>query len=340
MQNHKEYMGYNIIAKAQKVNIEENKKKIDEIKKYFSKIHVNLINNCLFYKDFSFKIEKILNSQNIFNSSSSCIIKTPKLENNYIMNTRIVNYRLDFIGKTNNSDKCITINKVSMLDNLFNEISFKYFFPSELNKKYVGIEDVRLFSFNKKNYFIGSFYNQKNNKIQIVSNTLENYDNPIIINPTFETNFNWEKNWVFFNNNNDINIIYKWYPIYICKIDYSNNSLNLIKSIENLPPIFNKFRGSTNGVLYDDKIWFIVHEQNKIIYEIKSYVNIFVVFNKNMDLLGYSKGFKFESKLIEFCLGFEVTYKNKFVITYSTLDSSTKLAVFSPEYINSLINYI
>ena len=59
-----------------------------------------------------------------------------------------------------------------------------------------------------------------------------------------------------------------------------------------------------------------------------------------MNLLGYSNAFNFENNLVEFCVGFELTYNDNFAITYSTLDSFSKLVVFSPNYINSLINYI
>ena len=340
MQYHKQNIGYNIVSKTKHVDYKEFEEKIKKVKIYFNSVKNNLINNSLFYKNFSFKLGKILNSKNNFNSSSSSIIKNPFLENTYIMNTRVVNYKLDSFGKSNSPGNCITINKISILDIFLNEISFKYFYPNDLNKKYAGIEDTRLFNFDNKIYFIGSYYNPKNNTVQIVSNTLKNYNNPIIINPTFKTNFSWEKNWVFFKNNDEMNIIYKWSPIYICKIDYPNKKLNLIKSIENLPDIFNKFRGSTNGVIYDNKIWFIVHQQQKIIYDIKGYLHNFVVFDKNMNLLGYSKSFNFENNIVEFCIGMEIGIRNNFVITYSTLDSSTKLVVFTPDYVNSLINYI
>ena len=59
-----------------------------------------------------------------------------------------------------------------------------------------------------------------------------------------------------------------------------------------------------------------------------------------MNLLGYSKEFNFGNNLVEFCVGMELSYTNNFIITYSTLDSTTNLVVFSPCYINSLINYI
>ena len=310
-----------------------------KMKEYYNKINKNIIRNMLFYKNLSFNATfSNINNKNFYSSSSS-IINHPNDSDMYVINTRVVNYYLDVMGKSNNNENCITVNKISVLDNYFNEVKVKYLFPDKLSAKYVGIEDIRLFKFKNEIYFIGSLYNPKNNKVEIVSNKYilwEKYQ-PIIIKPSFKTDFNWEKNWVFFNNNDEINIIYKWFPIYICKIDYTSQQLNLIKSIEKLPTIFNKFRGSTNGVHYDNKIWFVVHQQNAFINEIKSYVHNFVVFDKNMELLGYSDEFKFENKLVEFCVGMEITNKNNVVITYSTLDSTSKLVVFSFDYVNSLI---
>jgi hypothetical protein len=310
-----------------------------KIKEYISKIN-SLKDNTIFRKTFS--SSNIFYNQ-IFNSGSSSIIKYSLCDEQYIVNTRLINYKLNTMGKSDlNNKKCISINKIDLLDKNFNIIKSKYLFPDNLNKKYAGVEDIRLFNSNNTLYYIGSYYNQLNNKVQIVSNKFnadEDLNLKIII-PTFKTDFNWEKNWVFFNNDEDLYIIYKWNPLFICKIDYNNNSLNLIKSIENLPDIFNNFRGSTNGILFNDKIWFIVHQQKSIINDFKCYDHNFVVFDKDMNLLGYSNNFKFENYLVEFCIGMDITYDNKFVITYSTLDSTSNLVVFSPEYINSLINYI
>jgi hypothetical protein len=322
-----------------KDNIEKRKIIVNSIKDYFNIINKNIINNCLFCKNLSFNFN--FNNQTFY-SSSTTIIKHPSILDRYIINTRIINYKLDNIGKSNCNKKCITLNKISVLDKFFNSIYSKYLFPHNYNSKYVGIEDIRLFNFKNEIYFIGSYYNNSNNKVQIVSNKykLGKTYKPLIINPTFTTNFIWEKNWVFFENNGELNVIYKWSPIYICKIDYINKNLNLIKSIENVPSIFTNFRGSTNGVNYNNKIWFLVHEQKVIINDIKCYTHNFVVFDTNMNLLGYSKTFNFENKIVEFCVGMELTYNNNFVITYSTLDCSTKLLILSPDYIESLIIYI
>jgi hypothetical protein len=163
---------------------------------------------------------------------------------------------------------------------------------------------------------------------------------PIGISPSFQTNYHWEKNWVFFKYKDDINIIYKWKPIYICKINFQTQKLDLIETKDNVPEFFNKLKGSTNGVEYDDKILFITHlHRNR--NSKRQYVHVFVLFDKNMNLLGYSDPFNFELRLIEFCTG--MTYnerKGNFLITYSVLDKTTKLMVLTKAYIESIIYFV
>lgn len=309
-----------------------------QVKKYLDNKKKISKDRPLFYLNISSPF--LMKNGDIYNSSSPSITRHPLFQDKYIINTRFVNYRLDVFGSSNIGNKnCKTINKIAVLDKNFNCLTSKYLFPRELNKKFVGIEDIRLFGFQNELYFIGSYYNPKNDKIQIVSNKFNLFESyiPKIIEPTFATRFDWEKNWVFFKNNNKLNVIYQWSPIYICEIDYDSQKLNLTKSIENVPPIFNKFRGSTCGIEYDDKIWFIVHQRNSITDTINSYEHNFVVFDKNMKLVGYSNAFKFQNVTVEFCVGLELTYNNNFVITYSTLDSTSNLIVVSPDYVKRLL---
>lgn len=304
----------------------------------------SIINNSIFNKNISVQFNKNINSTFMtFNSSSATIIKYQ--DNSFIINVRIVNYKLDKLGRSNiGNNNCVTINKCYIIDDIYNESSIKYMYPTNYNVKYVGIEDIRLFNFKDKIYFIGSLYNEMNDKVEIVSNEYnleQQHYNPIIIKPSFKTEYNWEKNWVFFNNNNELNVIYKWHPIYICRIDYATKQLNLIREITTVPNFFKNVRGSTNGVEYNNKIWFIIHKQD-ILKNYKndhiiSYVHIFVVFDKNMNLIGFSKQFKFENTIVEYCIGMEV-YNDNFIIIYSTSDSSTKLSFFPVDYINSLID--
>ena len=333
---------YNELIKFNK-NTDKNTDKniIIEAIKILSKINKNIIINCIFCKNFSF--ETII-KKNMFNSSSSSIIKHPFLKDKFILNTRLVNYYLKIDGSSiNNYKKTITYNCIFILNNFFNIESSKILNTFyDLKTPYIGVEDIRLFIFNNEIYFIGSAYNKNTEKISIVSNKYNlNNDkyNSIFITPSFKTTNNWEKNWVFFNNNNELNVIYKWKPLYICKINYNTQKLDLIKENNNVPEIFNKFRGSTNGIEYDNKIWFIVHIQNKLFENKKYYTHFFVCFNKNMELLGYSNEFNFENNIVEFCIGLIIN-NNNFVITYSTLDKTTKMCVLSNSYVNSLIvNY-
>lgn len=349
------YMKINFINKMNSFSKKyDNKKQLKiesipmHIKNKQSQIkHSNIVNikneaiNPLVYKDLT---KKVTMNKNTFYSSSSSVIKNPLNNEEYIINTRMVNYKMDIWGKyyPNIYDPNInifSINKISILNKNFEEVKYKYILPDfRKNIKYNGMEDLRIFNFNNILYFICSLYNVNNKCTEMCYNTfsLKNNSahiyNPIALTPTFKTDYIWEKNWVFFNNNGELNIIYKWSPIYICKIDVSNNELNLIKSIDNIPDVFNKFRGSTNGVFYNNKFWFIIHETEINGLE-RSYFHRFVIFNKNMNLLGYSNRFKFENKTHEFCIGMDITCDNNFIITYSVLDCFSKLIVLSPSAI-------
>lgn len=313
------------------------------------KLHNNyIIKNSLYYKNYSAKnVMRINNTQYNLVSSSGCIINHPEFNDKYLLIVRNINYKLDrfgnstFLKNSNNDNKTITFNKILVLNNQFN-IEREYFLKTiyEQNVPYIGIEDVRFFNFNNKIYYMGSYY--KNNKINIVSNIYNLNDdtlNTTIITPSFPTDYTSEKNWTFFNNNGDINVIYKWKPLYICKINYNTQKLDLIKSNNNTPTFFSKFRGSTNGIEYNNKIWFIVHYCKKL-YNKNIYIHNFVVFNKQMDLIGYSNPFNFKNCIVEYCIGMTLNIKNNFVITYSLLDKTTELIVLSNVYINSLIYYI
>jgi hypothetical protein len=311
----------------------------------------SLIKNYIFYKNFSYKFidnDIILFNKNnnngknipaLFSSSSSSIIKHPNYENRFILNIRCVNYRLLKNTKSTLDTSVsigFTINHILILDKYFCPIGKFIDKPIISKNKYVGIEDIRIFNFNNKIYYIGSAYDDKTDSIKISSDEFQirNKYNYNIITPSFKTEFKNEKNWVFFENNNEMFVVYKWSPIYICKIDYNTKSLNLINKII-APESFNKFRGSTNGVLFDNKIWFIVHSQNEFKH-VKYYTHNFVVLNTDLTIYGYTNSFNFGNKLVEFCIGM-TTRNNNFIITYSTLDSSTKLGVLSCNFINSLL---
>jgi len=326
----------------------------------------NMLSNMKFYKYILTQKSKIIldkseliNINNVnrdFISSSSCLIPN-KNKNGYIMNNRYVNYYInDGGGYLNCDDHIISYNKYIELDNNFNITNDKWFKTEFIDKRYIGIEDIRIFNDVETNkmLFIGTGLHN-DNIIGIVSGCYDT-DNMVLNHCEIKQDFNntgCEKNWVFIDYNNSTHIIYSWYPLLICKINTNTNKLDIVKSI-NTPKFFSKFRGSTCGFKYskkvddnrngnisisiiEDEIWFITHI---VSYENpRHYYHIIVVFDSNMNLLRYSAPFKFEGDPIEYCLGL-VVEDNRVIINYSTWDRSTRLGIYDKKYIDSIVKYI
>ena len=346
----------------------------DQVVKILNKCNDGLINNNLFsnmkfYKDilkptqvidFGNSVVKNINNENIvFKSSSSCLIPNPfENKNGYLMNVRYVNYLINNTGNYLNCDKhIITQNKYVELSKDFkiiNENFLEFIFE---DRRYIGVEDVRFFydSYSSKTQFIGTGYH-KNNTIGIVCgdyDTSENKLSSIVeIKPFCQSNC--EKNWVFIDYNKSINVVYKWHPLQICKINKEKELLELIETKE-MPKIFSHTRGSTCGFTYTKKIslagnnndniditfdeteiWFVLH---MVSYESpRHYYHMFAIFDESMNLLRYSAPFKFHTEPIEYCLGL-VVEDDRVLITYSVWDRETKLGIYDKKYIDSIIKY-
>ena len=288
--------------------------------------------------DMSFSILNKIGEKEIkFNSSSSCIIHDIT-GNGYLMNIRLVNYKIDNKGNyLDCNENIISINKFIKLTKEFKNVEDKIFSidNNELNRRYIGIEDVRIFK-ESDNYLslIGTGYH-KNNTIGIVTGKYDKYKDTLIsfeIKPSFSNNI-CEKNWTYVKYKNETYVIYNWYPLQICKI--IDNKLELVET-KNTPMIFKHLRGSTCGFEYNEKIWFINHI---VSYETpREYYHIFSVFDKELNLLRYSQPFKFEGEKIEYCLSL-IVEKDRVICSYSTWDRTTKLAIYDIKYIDSLLIY-
>jgi hypothetical protein len=88
--------------------------------------------------------------------------------------------------------------------------------------------------------------------------------------------------------------------------------------------------------VYQSEAWFVVHI---VSYEKpRYYYHLLVVFDQDLNLLRYSAPFKFEGECIEYCIGL-VIEDNKIIIPYSTMDRTTKVAIYDKEYIESKMVY-
>jgi hypothetical protein len=145
-----------------------------------------------------------------------------------------------------------------------------------------------------------------------------------------------EKNWVFVDYLNSTHIIYKWFPLQICKLDNDTNSISIVETKQNMPRIFSHTRGSSCGFKYNNELWFVVH---LVSYEKpRHYYHLLTVFNENMDLMRYSAPFKFEGEPIEYSIGL-VVEDSRVLISYSVWDRTTKLAVYDKLYVENLLKY-
>jgi hypothetical protein len=256
-----------------------------------------------------------------FISSSLSIIKNPLNDTQYIILVRC-NYWIKEGSKTNNM--LLTLDKNM---NILNKKLIHYDFIKDSSRN--GVEDIKLFNFDNKIYQIGTY---KYDYIDVVSACLFDYlsitkNNENIITPAFKTEYTKEKNWVFFNWNGKLAVIYKWFPLQICEIDFSNNKLLLLKEID-MPILFENIRGSSCGVVYDDKTWFVVHKR----LELTKYVHMFVTIDKNMNIR-YSRHFNLEVNR-EFCYGLLIE-NDEVMLGYSTNNRSSNIAIFDYKYIKN-----
>jgi len=261
--------------------------------------------------DFSNKTTKKINGEDTtFYSSTPAIVE---LGDEYIVNIRYVNYIKDIYDP----DHTYSLNKILKLDKTF-VVKKEYFFDSNFKDKYKhnGLEDIKLFNDNGVLYYIGCIFHNK--KACITSNLFNNKYDLNIIKTNFDNRDQWEKNWCHFKNGDKLNLIYKWYPLTVCEIN--ENKLDILQQIE-VPSFFEDLRGSTNGVTYNNSIWFIAHVNKK-----GNYFHIILVFDLDMNLKKHSEFFKFEDFRVEFCLGL-IVKENKFIVSYSTNDNTSKIMI-------------
>jgi hypothetical protein len=131
-----------------------------------------------------------------------------------------------------------------------------------------------------------------------------------------------EKNWVMFEYPEDrepIHMVYNWYPMTIGKI--VEDEFQIIKRVQT-PYLFKFLRGSTNGVLVGDEIWFLCHV---VSYEDRRYYyHIMVMLDKTtLALKRTSKMFTFEREKVEYCLGMDVIEEEVY-FGISIMDRETK----------------
>ena len=280
-----------------------------------------------------------------FVSSSPALLKLSADDDpniRYAVNVRYVNYSIgdkgEYIQKSNIETRNI-LATVSKDETGSWTVSNENFIQHDttLDAFYVGIEDVRLFRDNTNPSML--MYNGNrglpggNMEVEVGSVNLETGETIPPRFPHIPDQGRLEKNWVLLpvSANQTTKIIYGWSPLLIGDIvqDETDPKItNFVKTHEyNTPQFFKHLRGSTNGLVIDDEIWFICHS---VSYEDRRYYYHLVVAldRETFALKRYTPFFTIEKEKVEYTLGF--TYNkmaDEFLIGYSIMDRRTEYVV-------------
>lgn len=257
---------------------------------------------------------------------------------------RYVNYAIDAKGGYVNKEHIITKNLISVIDISVSSWTlnrqFIMDYDKSLDARYVGLEDVRLFS----------FYDKPAKTHRILYNANRGLDQSIVVehgkidtasNITtskilkYNKSQEIEKNWVLFSTSTGTKCVYNWSPLTIGTIDESG-ILSIIKE-QQMPMFYKWVRGSTNGQQIDDEIWFINHV---VSYEDRRYYYhlITVLDAETMVLKRYTSLFTFEKSAVEYTLGFVYfVVQNQLMIGYSVMDRETKYIMIDKKVFDDIM---
>jgi glycosyltransferase involved in cell wall biosynthesis len=321
-----------------------------------------------------------------FISSSPSLIAMSN--NRLAVCTRYVNYRINDKGgyilqgniTTQNLLTILTLSEDPSDYSIEHQSVIQY--DALFDAKYVGIEDMRIFSPNGVNLYYYGTRGMPDGSIQIEmgqidvassseSNTLDS------CHPRIPGQGQVEKNWVNFFNpiTQELKTIYGWGPLIIGSIvkdlstdvkDLSTDVKDLSTGVKDLstdvkdsstgvkdlstgvkdsstgvkdsssipmfqktheiatPQFFRHVRGSGNGIVIGDEIWFVCHivsdESRRYYYHLMVVLDL-----STYQVKGYTPMFTFEKKPIEYTLGFIYLAESKtMVFGYSLLDRETK----------------
>ena len=162
----------------------------------------------------------------------------------------------------------------------------------------LGLEDVRLFAKDDRVHYTATTMEYSyNDAIRIVTGEYDMEQNECINNtclvPPTETSC--EKNWIVMNDH----IIYNWHPLQVGAV--TGNQLH-ITFTKPTPLIFNRYRGSTHGIEYQNEYWFVTHGIMDCFP--RKYFHQLVILDKEFNLKRYTVPFYFDTFAVEYCIGF------------------------------------
>jgi len=303
-------------------------------------------------------------SEFFVNSTPSMAI----VDDDLVVNLRYVNYRINDQGGYENQDHITTKNVVARFDlTNWNKKSEDFlWYDEKQDNLYVGLEDVRIFYSESHKKLL---YNA--NRGLGPSSIVVEHSEVLMREERFDIDFDEEsavypgaiymdgqqqveKNWVLFSGaDGKTKAIYGWHNLIIGDIVSDAEQLDsddesgsdafakgyVFKKTHEIqtPPLFKYFRGSTNGILIGDEIWFICHV---VSYEDRRYYYhvIFTLDATTYEVKRYSPLFTFEGEKVEYTLGFVYRpVEDAFWIGYSKMDRSTHYMAITKSAVEKLM---
>jgi tetratricopeptide (TPR) repeat protein len=262
-----------------------------------------------------------------FVPSTPTFCSHPVHKNRIFVNKRFVNYYINDKGGYENQEFIETKNVLAELEQNKDTKEWKLIKESFLNydnsydDRYVGLEDVRLMSF-QNNILYNANRGLVGNKMVIEHGWINkiSFGTEDALHLEYNDQQQIEKNWVMFENNSSLNFVYHWFPMTIGKLE--KNKFILTNTIQT-PYLFKFVRGSTNGIEIRDEIWFLCHV---VSYEDRRYYyHVIVMMNKKTNSIRYTKLFTFEQDKVEYSLGMMYRETEKDILFgYSIMDRETK----------------
>lgn len=263
------------------------------------------------------------------------------INGNLVIGVRFVNYSIDENGEYRNKDKIITHNVIAVFDSHSWEKKdeFTLNYDKSHDGRYVGLEDLRLFRVRGSDIIHYNANRGIGDGTMVVEHGRIDMVRHQCYNDVFLTYANQtlvEKNWVLFEDPNRGRIdklycVYKWFPLTLGVLE-KGILTNVTES--DTPSFFRFMRGSTNGVIINDEIWFITHT---VSYEDRRYYyHCVVVLDANtFELKKYTELMTFEKNPVEYVLGFiYLQEKRNFIIGYSVMDRETRYMVIDRSVID------
>lgn len=286
-----------------------------------------------------------------FLPSTPSIVKIDK--NRYVVCKRFVNYSINSDGNYTQKSKIETKNVLSVFysKNHGSDVTVESTTIVKHNTnndgRYVGLEDMRLFE---------QSYNNDDNTILYSANRgmpdgtmtveigrlhIHSGETSDVKYPKVPGQGQIEKNWVWLPTHEENppcnKMIYGWNPLRIGSIETDDNQITHFQETHNIstPGILHDARGSTNGIIVGDDIWFIIHS---VSYEDRRYYyHMLVALDKETyNVTKYTKPFRMDNdNKVEYTLGFtHDSETDTFLIGYSVMDCETKFMAIPRSKVN------